>query len=115
MTKQEFNDLVAAGVAYFWNEDFSNIDLSGEEVRNINFESCRFCGFGTKLLYTTFHECTFFACSFAGADMTGADFEGSTLSGVTFANAVIDGMSFENSHHTDVDYQSAMSKNNLIW
>jgi uncharacterized protein YjbI with pentapeptide repeats len=75
------------------NEDFTNIDYSGQRIANTEFEDCRFvnCDFSNSILSEDdFINCRFESCNFAMAKPGG-----SGLKEVSFKDCKLIGINFD--------------------
>lgn len=73
-------------------EDFTGINLGGEDLRTIEFEECTFskCNFSNSLLL----GCEFRGCTFEDCDLSLVKVDHSVFKGVTFKNSKLIGINW---------------------
>lgn len=100
MTKEEFLTKYKTGQRQFINIELENIDLSGEDLSNIEFKEC--------FLSVNFQRCNLNnskflngnikTCDFRYSDLTQSLFEKVAIEGTRFKGAITTSLVFENNY-----------------
>ena len=100
------------GTIYCQGVNLSNVDLSGRDLRNVNWSRpdhhFGFTDFSkANLSGADFSDKYLRRTDFSGANLEGADFSGSILEWVDFTGANLSGTNFEHAHGHSLDFTGA--------